>query len=230
MRVKEEYNPTNNTRSFAETFHLRYWENEKYKDYLWKFTHWTSILNPTLGEIRGKIVILPNFPNTRTYGIPYNSFTIQDHYNLGSNHELYDKWLRVQKHLEEADKGRRDIKYMNYLSAAGKPFPFPYFVASGHTNPATKARRLATGRTTPGWNSWPDFPRLDCVWMPFKVCTIAFEGTNVLTTDRLGNYKNRVGIIMADFPGPGLIDRTIAFNNKFKNSSTAPPKRRLRTR
>jgi len=34
--------------------------------------------------------------------------------------------------------------------------------------------------------------------------TIAFEGTNVLTYERVGkSFENRTGAVMADFPGPG---------------------------
>lgn len=52
-------------------------------------------------------------------------------------------------------------------------------------------------------------------WESYK--SHMWQGTNILTSGALGYYyKNRVGIIMADFPGPGLIDRTIALNQRFK--------------
>jgi 1-phosphatidylinositol phosphodiesterase len=207
MRVKEEYDAANNTRSFEETFSKRYWEPNK--TYMWQGTS----SNPTLGDLRGKIVILQNFSASQTYGIPYDSFSIQDDYKLNSNWDLYDKWTKVKKQLAAANSGDSATKYMNYLSGANGSFP--YFVASGHSNPKTGAPRLATGKTTPGWKGWRDFPRVNCA---LGICTIAFEGTNILTYERLGDdYKNRVGIIMADFPGPGLIERTIKLNNKFKN-------------
>lgn len=220
MRVKEEYEPTHNTRTFEQTFRLKYWES--YKAHMWQGTS----VNPTLGEMRGKIVILQDFARencghpdrcARTdkpiYGICYCTFSSQDVFKLKTNWDLYDKWLKVKAHLAAADSDSGDTKYINYLSAAEGAFP--YFVASGHSSPATGAPRLATGRTTPGWkNSWPNFPRVNCA---LGICTIAFEGTNILTYGALGTYyKNRVGIIMADFPGPGLIDRTIALNHRFK--------------
>ncbi len=211
MRVQEEYDPANNTRSFAETFRERYWKPNI--TYMWQGTS----SNPTLGELRGKIVILQDFSASQTYGIPYDSFSIQDDWGLNSNWDLYDKWTKVKKQLAAANSGGSATKYMNYLSGAtGKPpvVVFPYFVASGHSNPKTGAPRLATGRTSPGWKGWRDFPRVNCA---LGICTIAFEGTNVLTYERLGDdYKNRVGIIMADFPGPGLIERIIKLNNKYK--------------
>jgi 1-phosphatidylinositol phosphodiesterase len=206
MRVKEEYEAANNTKSFAEVFRERYWEPNE--TYMWQGTS----SNPTLGDLRGKIVILQNFSASQTYGIPYDSFSIQDDYKLNSNWDLYDKWTKVKKQLAAANSGDSSTKYMNYLS--GAQGGFPYFVASGHSNPSTGAPRLATGKTSPGWKGWRDFPRVNCA---LGICTIAFEGTNVLTYERLGDdYKNRVGIIMADFPGPGLIDRIIKLNNRFK--------------
>jgi 1-phosphatidylinositol phosphodiesterase len=210
MRVKEEHNPSGTTRPFQETFRLRYWEDDKYNK--WMFQGKPNV-NPPLSLLRGKIVVLQDFDrDNQKYGIPYNSFTIEDTFKLGSNWDLYGKWLKVQAHLGLADRGGRETKYMNYLSAGGGSFP--YFVVSGHSNPATGAPRLATGRTTPAFrNTWPDFPRVNCF---IGICTIAFEGTNVLTSNRLGNYKNRVGTIMTDFPGPLLIEQIIAINNKFR--------------
>lgn len=213
MRVKEEYNPTGITRTFQQTFHQRYWVNDKYNPWMWQGTS----VNPTLGEMRGKIVILQDFDREASinprYGIPYNSFVIEDTFKLGSNWDLYNKWLKVQAHLELANGGAgKVIKYMNYLSASGGSFP--YFVVSGHSNPRTGARRLATGMTTPAFRyTWLDFPRVSCF---LGICTIAFEGTNVLTSDRLNRYRNRVGTIMTDFPGPLLIEQIIAINNRFR--------------
>lgn len=208
MRVTEAWKPDNNTRSFEETFRDQYWI--PYKSFFWQPTS----ENPRLGDIRGKIVVLQDFDAKERYGIPYKTFDIQDDYELGSNWDLYDKWTKVKAHLRKAIDGGRETKYMNYLSGSGGSFP--YFVASGHSSPGTSAPRLATGRTTPGWkDSWPDFPRISCF---LGICTIAFEGTNVLTYERLGKgeFSGRVGILMADFPGPGLIERTIRLNDRLK--------------
>ena len=207
MRVKEEYKPENNTRTFEETFRDGYWNS--YKKYCWQPSGTDN--NPSLGELRGKIVILQNFSAAETYGIEYDSFSIQDEYNLGTNWDLYSKWEEVKKQLAKANSGSSGVKYMNYLSGSGGSFP--YFVASGHSSPGTNAPRLATGRTTPGWkNSWPDFPRVNCF---LGICTIAFEGTNILTTNWIDSaYNNHVGIVMSDFPGPGLINNIIRLNDK----------------
>jgi 1-phosphatidylinositol phosphodiesterase len=213
MRVKEEHHPSGVTRTFQQTFHQRYWVNEKYNRWMWQGTS----VNPTLGDMRGKIVVLQDFDREASinprYGIPYNSFVIQDDYKLRTNWDLYGKWLRVEDFLVLANRGAgMVIKYMNYLSASTGSFP--YFVVSGHSNPATGARRLSTGMTTPAFRwTWLDFPRVSCF---LRICTIAFEGTNVLTSNRLGMYRNRVGTIMTDFPGPLLIEQIIAINNRFR--------------
>ena len=224
MRVKEEYDPERNTRTFSETFHY-YWD--QYQDYMWTPTPgYPEPNNPKLGDIRGKIVVLsrPSLLSEK-YRIDYDSFQIQDVYELDTNWDLYSKWEKVKQHLQKANDANEDNtskKYMNFLSGAGwtelvvLPIPtvYPYFVASGHSSPGTSASRLLTGRTTPGWNSWQDFPRVGHF---LGMSSIAFEGTNVLTYERLlWEYRNRVGIIMADFPGPGLIERIIELNDRLK--------------
>jgi 1-phosphatidylinositol phosphodiesterase len=217
MRVKEEGNPQNipADRTFELTFRDQYWINPRWREYFWPYHEG----NPSLGEVRGKIVILQDFksPYPRFYGINYhNGFFIQDHFNLPTTSDLYGKWLLVLKQMHAANDDVLRFKYINYLSGSSAGVR-PYFVASGHSSTWTSAPRLATGFTTPGWrHKWPDFPRVDC-WRVFwtNFCTIAFEGTNILTYERLPSFK-RVGIIMADFPGPGLIERVIALNAKYK--------------
>jgi 1-phosphatidylinositol phosphodiesterase len=206
IRVKEEYEPKGNTRTFEETFRDGYWNT--YKKFCWQ----PSSDNPTLEEIRGKIVILQDFSSAQKFGVNYATFSIQDEYHLTTNWDLYQKWEDVKSHLKITNQGEKSTKYINYLSGSGGSFP--YFVASGHSSPGTSAPRLATGRTTPGWkDSWPDFPRVNCF---IGICTIAFEGTNILTTKWLEhNFKNCTGIIMSDFPGPDLIDAVIKRNDRF---------------
>lgn len=224
MRVKEEY--TNNPWAFEQIFRRRYWNNEKYKDRMFYGNPTIPDItqNPTLGEMRGKIVILQDFAREQCdppsykpeFGLCYKSFSIQDEFKLEDNDDLYPKWEKVNDHLNAANSGPADTKYMNYLSGSGGSFP--YFVVSGHSDQRTRAPRLATGRTKPDYPDtfWKDFPRLACV---AGICTIAFEGTNTLVFGALrdgGEYKNRVGIIMTDFPGWGLINRIIDLNKPFR--------------
>jgi 1-phosphatidylinositol phosphodiesterase len=209
MRVKEEYDPSNNTRTFEETFKIGYWDS--YQEYFWKPQDSSNPSNPTLNETKGKIVILQNFSSSQFFGISWENFSIQDEYSMTTNWDLYSKWLKVKEHLKLANEGDLNTKYINFLTASGGSFP--YFVVSGQSSPQTSAPRLLTGRTTPGWkNSWPDFPRISCF---IGICSIAFEGTNNLTAERLGSGKefaNRTGILMTDFPGPDLLTRIIEMN------------------
>ncbi|MGA2251819.1 phosphatidylinositol-specific phospholipase C [Terracidiphilus sp.] len=206
MRIQEEGSPSGNTETFEETFVNKYYEPNK--DAFWQ----GSINNPSLGDMQGKIVVLQNFDGKR-YGIPYpQNFNIQDYWKLGSNWDLYDKWLKVKNQAKDAISGDPQQAYINYLSASTGSFP--YFVASGQSSPQTGAPLLLTGRTTiGGWkDSWPDFPRVSCLgsW-----CSIAFLGTNQLLYTRLasgGELHGRVGIVMSDFPGPGLLDAIIKCN------------------
>lgn len=198
VRVREEYQAQTSTLSFREIFSIYAAE---YRDYIAK----ESYVDRRLGDLRGKIVFLPEFFG---YGINYRFFNIQDDFTVSTNWDLYRKWEAVKRHLQEAD-AQIYRPAINYLSASGGSFP--YFVASGHSSHGTNAPRLATGLTTPGWrNSYPDFPRVACF---FRVCTIAFEGTNVLTYEYIRANKPRyVGFVMADFPGGGLIDAIIQTN------------------
>jgi 1-phosphatidylinositol phosphodiesterase len=200
MRVKEEYNAEGNNRSFADTFNSYV---ARYPNLFWRY----NSNNPTLGEIRGKIVVLQNFSAPSQVGIGWGNLNLQDNYSMTTNWDLYRKWTDVKNHLAKASNGDSNTIYANFLSASGGSFP--YFVASGKSSNGDSAPLLSTGLTTPLFkSSYPDFPRVACFW---GMCTIAFEGTNMLTSERLPGY-GRVGIIYADFPGKLLIRRIIERN------------------
>lgn len=214
MRIKQEHSEVSN-HTFNQTLNQYM---DRYPGYFFDSQNRTNT-NPTLAEMRGKIVILLNVGGSST-GLNYsNDFNIQDDYSLSTNWDLYDKWLQVKNQLNKANtehnKGFK-TKFINYLSGSGGSFP--YFVASGHSNPATGAPRLATGLTTPGWSgSYPDFPRVNCF---IGICTIAFEGTNILTADYIANHDLQyVGFVVADFPGKGLINNVIKTNDPFRKDS-----------
>lgn len=201
MRVKEEYNSGGNTRSFAATFD-RYVGN--YPGLFWKYD---GNNNPLLGQIRGKIVLLQDFPadNPRypQAGIPWSSAIIQDDYYLRTNWDLHDKWVKVERHLHAADNGDRNKIYINFLSGSGGSLP--YFVASGKSSPGDTASLLLTGVVTTSNEIYRYFPRVSCIK---NRCSIAFLGTNFLTKDRL-LINWHAGIVMADFPGQSLINQLI---------------------
>lgn len=208
MRVGEEYDVANSNLSFAEIF-MNYVNDARYSQYFWR----GNDSNVKLNEVRGKIVVMRNFSGI-DFGINYGAMNAQDAYNMNTNWDLYSKWEKVKAHLQAANTAKANIPsanrsfYINYLSASGGSFP--YFVVSGHSSPGTGASRLSTGLTTPGWKkSYPDFPRVNCF---IGICTIAFEGTNVLTYDYLTRV-NFVGVVMTDFPGHALIERIIQRNS-----------------
>ena len=215
MRIQKEHNEEKVTRSFEDTFKIAYWEPRS--NLFWNPNKSTNKTNPKLSETRGKIVVLQKFDAKGTYGVRWpDNFEIQDEYHLNTNWDLYDKWTKVKDHLTNANNSDPSNRktFINFLSGSGGSFP--YFVASGQSSPGTNAPRLLTGRTTPGWkNSWVDFPRIGCVKIVFTVCSIAFEGTNILSAERIGKgkeFKKYVGMIMADFPGKDLIEGIISLN------------------
>ena len=226
MRVKNEGDTGgDNDTLFERTFRGYVY---RYSSYFWEnVINNQLVTNPMMGQIRGKIVVLQDFTANTNYGILYNTFSVQDDYALSNgNTDLYSKWLDVKNQLNSANSGSPSQGYINFLSGSGvsgKPIVFPYFVASGKSDPRTDAPLLWTGLTTgslTGRNEdkWPDFPRLNCVtFFGITTCSIYYEGTDILATDYLTKLNNsgvfaRVGILMADFPGPALLDRIIMQN------------------
>jgi 1-phosphatidylinositol phosphodiesterase len=205
FRLKHEYNAADNSRNMLETLDAYLKGRNRFLQ--------TNNRDVTLDQARGKFIIMSDNGWFDSRGIHYDSSNIQDAYSLNSNWDLYSKWEKVRDHLHRAKDGDSNTFYINYLS--GSTGSFPYFVASGHSNPGTSAPRLSTGRTTPGWrNSYPEFPRVSCF---IGICTIAFEGTNILARDRIRQFnrskqRRTVGIIVADFPGDDLIEQIIRNN------------------
>lgn len=206
MRVQKEHTEEGNSRSFEDTFSDYV---NQYSDII--FNSRDNSYFPSVAEARGKVIFLDQIPTSGKYppfGIKYNNFDAQDAYSVSNNWDLYGKWEKIKSHISESANGKRS-RTINYLSASGGSFP--YFIASGHSSSSNSAARLSTGLTTPGWSdSYPDFPRVNCF---IGICTIAFEGTNILTKDWIINNKpNYTGIVVADFIGSGLIEPIINSN------------------
>jgi len=152
LRLKEAHTPANNTRTFEETF--KFYRGE-FKNYFWVPPRSNSTTPvPSLGEVRGKIVILDDFSSSDAYGLNYRNeslFEIQDDFVMYTNWDLYRKWLEVKQHATKANnpQNRTRCIFVNYLSGADGSFP--YFVVSGHVLPGTGAPRLSTGLTVPLW-------------------------------------------------------------------------------
>jgi 1-phosphatidylinositol phosphodiesterase len=121
MSVKEEHDPSNNTRSFEATFDSYVAANPG------KWILQESV--PTLNQARGKIVLLRrfgasslpkgiravNWADNTTFWInnATSKLRVQDYYNVSSGSA---KWNSVQPILEEAAGGDLSVLYLNFTS------------------------------------------------------------------------------------------------------------------
>lgn len=203
MRLKQENSSASDSqmKTVFDTYYTRY-EN--------LFWSPTGEKDPTLGSMRGKLVLLSDVLSLNVYGLNYRDVNTQDYYDLGTNWDLYSKWEKVKEHAKKVDVMNSGVT-LNHLSA-GSAGVMPYFVASGHSSPQTGAPRLLTGLTEPGFASYyPDFPRVGQVG---ELSSIAFEGINTLFANLVDNKGvSKTGIVAADFPGARLIDGIIKCND-----------------
>lgn len=206
MRIKQEQSSTSDN-EMRKIFNKYYYQ---YKNLFWQ----KSGNNPTLNEVRGKVVLLSDIYSLNDYGINYRDIFVQDDYNLNTNWDLYSKWEKIKKFAFDANNRKSSLN-INHLSGSGGSMP--YFVASGHSSPQTNASRLATGLTEPAFKShYPDFPRTGRLG---QLATISFEGTNTLFANLIENGSiSYTGIVAADFPGERLIQNIINLNNKIETN------------
>jgi 1-phosphatidylinositol phosphodiesterase len=128
MSVKEEYDPTSNTRSFEQTFDS-YTAQQPGRWYL-------SSAIPNLGDVRGKIVLLrrfgasatpkgidaTNWADNTTFTINNGNATlrVQDQYQAPDNNV---KWSNITSLFNEAKTGSQSTLYVNFTSGY-KPLIF----------------------------------------------------------------------------------------------------------
>ncbi|PHD59071.1 two domain protein [Bacillus toyonensis] len=202
MYIQEEHTPTGNTRTFAETFESFFRPNQ---DFFWN----PNSLNPTLEEVRGKIILLQAFPSNRGwFGMNWGSLDRQDRWEVDGPNDIYNKWIAVRNQFSRAMNDRNRI-HVNFLSGTGNgriSGPSPWALASGYNNRNNNSLLwIASTRPAAGW---PDFPRNHPTAGP-----VFFGGTNVLAARRILDRRfTHTGIVVADFPGRGLIEGTIALN------------------
>jgi hypothetical protein len=182
-------------------------------------------------DARGKLVLMPQFfalrpehhyrrltsdPERVRPGI--FMFKSVEWASLRTNFDLYDRlWLPAKQQLFEAGSFAQPQDFY-FTGIGGSGGGFPYFFASGHINPRTGAARLSTGLVegiSADASTWPDFPRTGCA---FGLCTISYEGMNILVADFLNRsyFKqpwSRVGIVSADFPGGRFITAVAGVNH-----------------
>ncbi len=132
MVIKEEHTSEGCTRSFEETFRSEYFDNIKDK---WLVKN--SI--PTLGEARGKIVLLRRFPlaQSNTLGLDLSDWKddcifetksvkakIQDNYKANRDEKLG----KVNLIIDEAIDKNHDYLYLNFSSIQGAPEAYASFL------------------------------------------------------------------------------------------------------
>ncbi|WP_293743705.1 phosphatidylinositol-specific phospholipase C [uncultured Pedobacter sp.] len=119
MSVKEEHTPSNNSRSFEQTFDSYVQQNPG------KWDLGNNI--PTLGSIRGKIRLLRRFSGSSPKGIDATvwadnttfeinnaaNLKVQDFYNVN---DVNTKWTKVETVLNEAKNDAANRLYLNYAS------------------------------------------------------------------------------------------------------------------
>lgn len=144
MSVKEEYDASNTTRSFEQTFDSYVQKNP---------SKWDLGANiPTLGSVRGKIKLLRRFSSGTTKGInasPWADNTtfdinnsgvqlkVQDYYKVTNND---DKWNGISNLLNEAKNDTNGKLFVNFTSGY-KPgiFGIPSIpTVSNNINPRLK--------------------------------------------------------------------------------------------
>lgn len=206
MRVQKTAADVNAARTFADAVA---WYKAQYDSIIWKGdprTHFEKA--PRLGDVRGKIVILQDFmpadsADSAKVGIPWTSLNIQDNFNVYLTYASFnDKWSAIRAQIDSA-MTPDTAWYVNFTSGS---------------DPLLVARPVVVA-----------FGAL----IFFENC----DGMNVRTyrylTSCYGDHcpshvldegeHGRVGMIMSDFPGPGLIDAVIAENGLPRVLANDPP-------
>ncbi|XP_040904795.1 uncharacterized protein LOC121188918 [Toxotes jaculatrix] len=98
-------------------------------DHIHRYAHWDllwhSRLVPTMGEARGKLIILQDFPGPDS-GMRYGSMDIADNWRVPTLLHVKEKWQ--SEHLEAAPAGNMAQTFLTYSSGAGV-FAYPRAIA-----------------------------------------------------------------------------------------------------
>lgn len=120
MCVKEEHTPSDNTRSFEQTFNTYTQQNSS----RWDLTDGLS----SLGALRGKIKLVRRFGSTETKGINATAWNDNTTFDIASNfggirvqdiykvNDLASKWTAVEEVLNAAKSDATNKLYINYTS------------------------------------------------------------------------------------------------------------------
>ncbi|CAJ1926105.1 unnamed protein product [Cylindrotheca closterium] len=201
IRVKEEYDPKEGSDSFVAIWN-RYMNELGYGDLLAKYP-WDGKTIPTLGQVRGKFVLLRDFAwKGPEIGLHYNRFgnafmEVQDDYSIPFVNGISKKKSEVKVFLEKAKN--RSCQDSCHGDSGGTHQPLKIIInhCSG-TKPPVYTPSFVAKRTN----------------------KVAYDGIGFSSSDKLC-YN---GIIVMDFPGESLIHRIILSNaTETTISSTSPP-------
>ncbi|KAM3596072.1 uncharacterized protein V6R79_007716 [Siganus canaliculatus] len=109
MRLKEEFSETNDIYGIVVDFIQRYAQ--------WDLL-WHSRLVPTMGEARGKLIVMQEFSGP-DLGMRYSSMDIADDWQVATLLQVEDKWRSVYNHLEAAPAGNLAQIWLTFSSGAG---------------------------------------------------------------------------------------------------------------
>lgn len=187
MRMQSEFTEAENTRTYEDTLNWYIHENPDTKDLLAAHL-WTPPPSydghiPTLGETRGRLVILQEFSSSSPFGPRWQGahMDMQDAYELSGLDQIPSKWAKVEAHFEAAVIGPASTMFVNHISAT---FSSDYIPIAKDTLPVTVAKGA------PG-----------------------VVGMLARTEDYLGlNGIGRTGVVMADFPTARLVRSILARN------------------
>lgn len=192
VRMKEESTAINSTISYEDAFLYYLWNNtatakgaQKHYYLLPEGESYAPI--PRLGDLRGKVFFLQNFPSSvaSRYGIGWETsdMTLQDLYEIENVDALWKKWDAIEASLIEAATTADDNRalFLSHLSASVGVLPIE--AAAGPLN-----------RTVVGMNDE--------------------TGEWLTETVKEGDENHgKTGIVITDFPGQELIDAVLERNS-----------------
>ena len=206
MRVQKTGTDTDNSESFADTFE-RYRDSLGYAPLFWRGDPPGSFYGaPRLGEVRGKIVVLQDFAGTddhgNPFGLPWADLEIEGTYVMAWTHQSFDaKWKNVRAYIDSAMTRDPSGWYVGF--PVGSTWIFPIDVARGI------------------WVPFPPYYEAGLNERTYRYLTSCYDNHRYgqpgydtqCPPSRLDEGEHgRVGMIMSDFPGEGLIDAVIAEN------------------
>ncbi len=207
MRIRQEPALTNPKLLFTDMF--KWYRDVKYPGLFADIGDGSTI--PTLGQVRGNVVVLQDYDYSPFWGIRYITpgshppFDSQDSYVVPFSKAGFDaKWAGIYDHLYATNAGNRTSTwYVNWLS--GGTQTYPERVAGGYSG----------GFSATGMNDR----------------TLALLRGSALLDPPSGSGSAkaplvRTGTLMMDFPGPGLIQAIINLNpgvpRRFTDVSGSP--------